>query len=103
MNSPTKTNLERLDAMTDDEIDTSEVPPLTDKFFASAKWRMPSPTVKVTVEVEPEVLDWFKAQGNNYEHYLTAALRIYAEAHASPTPTEPRAPTDPRGLVRKLR
>ena len=58
-----KTNLERIDAMTDDMIDTSDIPPLTDNFFATAKWRMPKPKVKVTVEVEPEVLDWFKARG----------------------------------------
>ena len=76
-----KTNLERIDAMTDDMIDTSDIPPLTDSFFARAKWRMPKPKVKITVEVEPEVLDWFKAQGTGWEHHLTAAIRIYAHAH----------------------
>jgi uncharacterized protein (DUF4415 family) len=73
--------------MTDDMIDTSDVPPLTDEFFATAKWRMPDmpeQKVKVTVEVEPEVVEWFKAQGENYERYLTAALRIYAQAHQAP-------------------
>lgn len=84
MKKPTKTNLERFDAMTDDMIDTSEIPPLGEKFFATAKWRMPKPKVKVTVEVEPEVLEWFKAQGDNYDRYLAAALRIYAQAHQVP-------------------
>jgi len=80
--SPTiKTNLERIDQMTDDMIDTSDIPPLTDNFFATAKWRMPKPKVKVTVEVEPEVLDWFKAQGTGWKQQLTAAIRIYAHAH----------------------
>lgn len=81
MNKPTKTNLEHFDAMTDDMIDTSEIPPLTEDFFASAKWRMPKQKVKVTVEVEPEVMEWFRAQGENYQRYLAAALRIYAQAH----------------------
>jgi uncharacterized protein (DUF4415 family) len=81
MNKPTKTNLERFDAMTDDMIDTSEIPPLTEEFFTSAKWRMSKPKVKVTVEIEPEVMEWFKAQGENYQRYLAAALRIYAQAH----------------------
>ena len=76
---PSKTNLERLDEMTDETINTSDIPPLTDKFFATAKWRMPK--VKVTVEVEPEVLEWFKAQGEDYQRYLAAALQIYAQAH----------------------
>ena len=80
-NTITKTNLERIDAMTDDMIDTSDIPPLTDDFFATAKWRMPKPKVKVMVEIEPEVLDWFKAQGSDWKHQLTAAVRIYAHAH----------------------
>ncbi len=67
--------------MTDDEIDISDIPPLTDKFFATAKWRMPTSTVQVTVQVESEVLEWFKAQGEHYERDLAAALRLYAHAH----------------------
>jgi len=81
MNKNTKTNLDRFDAMTDDMIDTSDIPPLTEEFFASAKWRMPKNKVKVTVEIEPEVVQWFKAQGENYQEFLAAALRIYAQAH----------------------
>jgi uncharacterized protein (DUF4415 family) len=67
--------------MTDNEIDTSEIPLLTEEFFSAAKWRMPKPKVKVTVEVEPEVMEWFKAQGENTQRSLAAALRIYAQAH----------------------
>ena len=84
MKKHTKTNLERLDAMTDDMIDTSDIPPLTEEFFATAKWRLPKHKVKVTVEVEPEVVEWFKAQGDNYERELADALRIYAQAHQTP-------------------
>lgn len=81
LNTTIKTNLERIDAMTDDMIDTSDIPPLTDEFFATAKWRMPKPKVQIMVEIEPEILDWFKAQGNDWQNQLTAALRIYAHAH----------------------
>ncbi len=80
-NTVTKTNLERIDAMPDEMIDTSDIPPLTEDFFATAKWRMPKPKVKVELEIEPEVLDWFKAQGSDWKHQLTAAVRIYAHAH----------------------
>jgi uncharacterized protein (DUF4415 family) len=81
MSKPTKTNLDRFDALTDDMIDTSEIPPLTDEFFTTAQWRLPKSMVKVTVEVEPEIVDWFKAQGENYQRDLAAALRLYAQAH----------------------
>jgi hypothetical protein len=30
---------------------------------------VPEHKVKVTVEVEPEVIEWFKAQGENYERF----------------------------------
>jgi uncharacterized protein (DUF4415 family) len=73
--------LDRFDAMTDDMIDTSDIPPLTEEFFESAKWRLPKKKVKVTVEIEPEVAQWFEAQGERYHEFLAAALRIYAQAH----------------------
>ncbi len=41
LSNSSKTNWERIDALTDDEIDVSDLPPLTDEFFAKAKWLMP--------------------------------------------------------------
>ena len=83
MNKPSGTDWERIDAMTDDEIDTSDIPPLTDKFFKRATIRLPKRLVTMTVQVDSDVLDWFKAQGQDYEQRINAALRIYAEAHKS--------------------
>jgi uncharacterized protein (DUF4415 family) len=81
MNKPSETDWARIDAMTDEEIDTSDIPPLTDEFFQRAKVRLPKGMIAVTVHVDPDVLEWFKAQGADYEHRMQAALRIYAEAH----------------------
>lgn len=36
-----RTDWARIDKMTDDEIDTSDIPPLDDAFFKSAKWLLP--------------------------------------------------------------
>jgi uncharacterized protein (DUF4415 family) len=79
MSKPSGTDWERIDAMTDEEIDTSDIPPLTDAFFKRAKMRMPKRTL--TLQVDSDVLDWFTAQGEAYERRINAALRIYAEAH----------------------
>jgi uncharacterized protein (DUF4415 family) len=79
MKRNSKTNLDRFDALTDEMIDTSDIPPLTEEFFASAKWRMPREKVKVIVEVEPEVAQWFKSQGDNSQEVLAEALRTYVE------------------------
>jgi uncharacterized protein (DUF4415 family) len=67
--------------MADDVIDTSEIPPLGNDFFERASLRLPDEPVAVTVHVDADVLAWFKAQGEDYEKRLNAALRIYVEAH----------------------
>jgi uncharacterized protein (DUF4415 family) len=82
-NSKTRseTDWARIDAMADGEIDTSDIPPLDDDFFNRAQWRMPSKKTAVTLSVDDEVLEWFEAQGAEFQHRINAALRIYAEAH----------------------
>ena len=81
-----RTDWERLDALTDDEVDTSDSPPLTEKFFARAQWRqpgerLPGQTVKVELDLDPKILAWFQSQGQDYERRMLAALRLYAEVH----------------------
>ena len=67
--------------MTDEEIDTSDIPPLDEKFFANARLRMPRGKIVVTVSVEKDVNDWYQAQGEESKALMSAALKIYAEAH----------------------
>jgi uncharacterized protein (DUF4415 family) len=76
-----ETNLERIDQMTDDEIDTSDIPPLDDAFFANAKLRLPEGKVPVVMTVDADVFQWFKSQGPEYQNLINTALRIYAEEH----------------------
>ncbi len=81
MDDTSLTDWERIDALTDDDIDTTDIPPLGEDFFANAEWRMPQEDVAVTVKMEPILLSWFQALGNDYEQRMVAALRMYAEAH----------------------
>ena len=76
-----ETDWARIDRMTDEEIDTSDSPPLDDDFFARAEWRMPEKKTAVTLSVDSEVLKWFEAQGADFQQRINAALKIYAEAH----------------------
>ena len=69
-----------VDGLTDNDIDHSELRPLDEVFFRRAKWRLPQP-VAVTVHIEPDLLEWFQAQDDDYEQRMIAGLRIYAEAH----------------------
>jgi len=79
MNEPSQTDWARIEAMTDEQIDTSDIPPLTEAFFAKAKVRMP--LVTLTIQMEPTMLEWYKMQGEDYQQRMLAALRIYMEAH----------------------
>lgn len=80
-NSPLETDWERVNKMTDEEIDTSDMPLLTDDFFQRARVRLPKRKVKVTVTMDEDVLAWFKESDKDYKQRINAALRIYAEAH----------------------
>ena len=79
MNKPSQTDWERIDKLTDEEIDTSDIPLLDDSFFAKAKLRMPQPQMPVVMHVDADLLDWFKAQGEEFESLINAALRSYVE------------------------
>ena len=81
MTNISRTDWERIDTMSDEDIDTSDIPPLTKDFFKRAKLRQPQQRVTATLEVDADVLNWFKSQGDNYQQRLNAALRMYAEAH----------------------
>ncbi len=77
---PSTTDWAKVDEMADEDIDTSDIPLLDDDFFERATLRIPA-QVPITVNVDADVLAWFRAQGEGYETRINAALRIYAEAH----------------------
>ena len=76
-----KTNWRKLQAQTDSEIDTSEIPELDPDFFKSADLRMPSKKASITVRLDSDVLEWFREQGKGYQTRMNAVLRTYMEAH----------------------
>lgn len=81
MNDTSRTNWERVDALTEDEINTSDIPPLTEDFFSKSQWRKPISSLSILVPIDAETFAWFQAQGEDYERRMAAALRIYVEAH----------------------
>ena len=82
MNNMSKTDWERIDAMCDEDIDTSDIPPLTAEFWAKAQLRIPK-QITTSVQVDPETFAWFQLQGENAAQQMSVALKIYAEAHKS--------------------
>jgi len=84
MNRSSETDWTRVDALTDETIDTSDIPPLTAPYFARAVLRTPEGAVRITVQIDHDILAWFQAQGEECAPQINAALRRYMEAHAAP-------------------
>ena len=80
-----QTDWEKLEKMSDEEIDTSDIPPLDDKFFANAEIRMPKDKVSILVNVDKEISDWYESQDVEAKELMSVALRIYANAHRKET------------------
>ena len=67
--------------MSDKDIDYSDIPELGKAFFKHAILVLPKPKATVTMRVDRNVLDWFKAQGRGYQTRINALLRAYMEAN----------------------
>ncbi len=77
----------RLDAMRDEAIDTSDSPELTAEQFENAMVRKSlKPVVRkqqITLPIDEDVLDWFKVQGTGYQTKTNELLHAYVEAQKS--------------------
>lgn len=43
---------------------------------------VPPVKVPVSIRLDPDILDWFKAKGPGYQTRINAALRAFIKAHA---------------------
>ena len=79
------TDWDRIDAMQDEDIDLSDAPEITPEMFATAIVRRGlKPAQKkqqITMRVDVDVLDWFRAQGRGYQTKVNMLMRAYMEAH----------------------
>ncbi len=80
-----ETDWERLKAMEDKDIDFSDIPRLTPEQFAKGvlmKGLKPvDRKILLSLRVDQDVLEWFKAQGAGYQTKMNQLLRAYMEAH----------------------
>jgi uncharacterized protein (DUF4415 family) len=72
MRKPLETDWERVDRMTDADIDLSDSPALDKNFLKHAKVRLPSGIV-----LDPEIYAWLRKQGGDVSERINEALRHY--------------------------
>jgi len=77
----TKSDLRRIDAMSDANIDYSDIPELDADFFRDARVVVPPGKKQLTVRLDADVLAWLQDQGKGYHSRINAILRAYYEAH----------------------
>jgi uncharacterized protein (DUF4415 family) len=70
-------NLQALADLPDSEIDTSDIPVLTDEQWRNGiRGRFYRPVKRqITARVDADVLEWLKAQGKGYQSRINAILR----------------------------
>jgi uncharacterized protein (DUF4415 family) len=71
--------------MRDEDIDFSDIPEIPPEKFAQAIVRRGLKPVsrksQITLRIDSEVLDWFRAKGGGYQSQMNAVLKAYKEAH----------------------
>ena len=80
-----QTDWERIDAMTDEDIDFSDNPETTPEMWAKGVLRKnfkPIPRKsQLTLRIDQDVIEFFKSQGRGYQTRINQLLRAYMEAH----------------------
>lgn len=61
--SQSLTDWEYVKNLTDEEIDTSDIPLLDEDWFAGATIRWPEPKKTIPIGLDLEVVNWFKLLG----------------------------------------
>ena len=75
-------DLERINAMSDDEIDYSDLPEVTDfSGFKRGLFYRPEKQA-VTIRLDADVVAWFKSAEPKYQTAVNRVLREYMLAHA---------------------
>lgn len=82
-------DITKIRAIRDEEIDCSDIPPLSDEFWANAKIReLYRPQKRqVTVRIDADVLEWLKSSGKGYQTRLNEILRhemLESKTHIAP-------------------
>jgi len=76
-----KKELERLAEMSEEQIDTSDIPEVRD-WEGALRGRFYRPVKKqVTLRLDADLLEWFRSQGKRYQTRINAVLREYMETH----------------------
>ena len=81
-----QTDWARIDSMTDEDIDFTDLPEVTDEMWEKGVFRKGieisnSKIHRKILAIDRDIIEFFKAQGQNYQTKINQLLRAYMEAH----------------------
>ena len=81
---PDDTDWQRVAAMTDEEIHAAALADpdaklTTPEFWRDARVVHPVPKESITIRVDRDVVDWFRAEGRGYQTRINAVLRAFVD------------------------
>mgnify|MGYP003573825491 CR=1 FL=1 len=81
MTDEQRRELRHLAELPDEEIDTGDIPEVSE-FTDAVRGRFYRPVKRqVTLRIDADLLEWFRTQGGKYQTRINAALREYVKAH----------------------
>lgn len=82
-----QTDWKAVETMQDKDINLSDLPEVSPEKFSQAIVRKGLKPVQkksqITLRIDADVLNWFKAQGKGYQTNINALLKAYMEANNS--------------------
>ena len=84
-----RTDWQRVDQMRDEDIDLSDLPEIPPEEFAKALVRKGLKPIgrksQITLRIDTDVLEWFRAKGAGYQSQMNAVLKAYKDASQART------------------
>ncbi|OKH18762.1 hypothetical protein [[Limnothrix rosea] IAM M-220] len=77
-----QTNWEALESISDEDIDYSDIPPLTESFFAEATLKIPANKANNFIELDSDILQWLHNQNQEPKDLVNSLLRQYIQTQA---------------------
>jgi uncharacterized protein (DUF4415 family) len=75
-----KSDLERIDRLSDADIDYSDIPALDTTFLKRAMVPWPPVKKQLTIRLDADVVEWLKGNGKGYQTRINRILRVVMES-----------------------
>jgi len=77
MKKQEETNWDKLNKMSDSQIDYSDIPETDNEFWSDTEMVYPHIKTKLTVTIDDDIALWLKQFGNKYNNTINNILRVH--------------------------